>query len=107
MKVEAKAKESKHVEKVREKLKKRLDEEHSHINNESLREMRYLNNEWINRHEPERVNLKDKTFKRFDENRHPMEPRSHYVLDLLRSIQEEASEGERRLRGRIKLPPVA
>lgn len=89
-----KAKESKKVQKVRKKLEKVLDEEHSHFNSDSLKEVRNSIHKWIARHEPERVSIENKTFKLFDENEHPSKTRSHYVHHLLHDIEHEVEEEE-------------
>ncbi len=97
-----KAKESKKVLKVRKKLEKVLDEEHTHFNSETLREVRNTIHKWIARHEPERVSIENKTFTLFDENQHPCKTKSNYVNHLLHDIEHEVEEEQKRnLAGRV------
>jgi lysyl-tRNA synthetase class I len=99
-----KAKESKKVQKVRNKLEKVLHEEHTHFNSETLREVRNTIHKWIARHEPERVSIENKTFTLFDENKHSSRTKSNYVNHLLHDLEhEQEEEGEKRnyLIGRI------
>lgn len=99
-----KAKESKKVQKVRKKLEKVLNEEHSQFNSETLREVRNTIHKWIARHEPERISVENKTFTLFDENRHSTKTKSAYVKHLrsdLRHATEEEEDRKGRLKGRV------
>ncbi|MEC7839312.1 MAG: hypothetical protein VX777_04655 [Chlamydiota bacterium] len=100
------AKESKQVNKVRKKLEKVLQEEHSHFNRKALDEVRENIHKWIARHEPERVSTEEKTFTLFDENRHPCEVKSNYVKNLMDNLMHESKEEEKAsLLGRVSYRP--
>lgn len=97
--------ESRHIKKVREKLEKVLQEEHSHFNQEELSEVKHSIYQWIARHEPERVSIKNKSFTLFDENRHPSPLQSHYVQSLLKELKQEGAKKPQKtkLAGRVKI----
>ncbi len=102
------AKESKQIKKVRKKLEKILEEEHSHFNRETLNEVRDNIYKWIARHEPERVSTKEKTFKLFDENAHSSNVKSAYVKHLQQDLEAKAEQEElekNSLLGRITYRP--
>ncbi len=103
-----KAKESRQVEKVRRKLAKVLEEEHSHFNKENLQNVRASIHKWLNRHETDRfdsaeqhVEAEERIFT-FNENKNPSEVRSKFVLNLLNELKNEEHEHDDTLRGRIK-----
>lgn len=98
--------ESRQVKKVREKLEKVLQEEHSHFNKEELNEVKHTIYQWIARHEPERVSIKNKSFTLFDENQHSSPLQSHYVQSLMEDIKEGFAKkaGKTKLAGRVKNP---
>ena len=98
------AKESKKIAKVRNKLKKVMAEEKRCYTQEALTEMTQTIKKWISRHEDERISIKDKTFRLFNENENPAETESQYVRNLLRTLShdEELRKGDYELRGRIQ-----
>jgi len=102
------ARESKKIRKVRKKLEKVLQEEHTHFNRATLNEVRENIHKWIARHEPERISTEEKTFALFDENRHPCEVKSKFVKHLIKYIQSETKREEDQitsLLGRVSYRP--
>lgn len=75
-------KESRHIQKVRSKLKKRLQMEHRHFTTEALTEMANRIRHTIIRHHPEMEYLKGKKFSLFDENHHTAKPKSKHILKM-------------------------
>lgn len=96
--------ESRQVRKVRQKLEKVLQEEHTHFNTKELGEVKHSIYQWIARHEPERVSIKNKSFSLFDENKHSSSPESQYVRSLLEDLKKGFNKKSRRfkLAGRVK-----
>jgi hypothetical protein len=94
------AKESRQVQKVRKKLEKVLEEEQKRINKDTLQEMSKTIQNWIWRHQSERINLQEKTFKLFNENASPAETKSKFVHHLLNQLKKE--EGKVREEGGLK-----
>lgn len=96
--------ESRQVKKVRQKLEKVLEEEHKHFNTEELAGVKHTIYQWIARHQPERVTIKNKSFTLFDENQHPSALQSQYVQSLMEDLKKGLSKKEKRgkLSGRVK-----
>lgn len=85
----SKAKDSAQVQKYRRKLEKQIAIEKSKINPEKLNEIKKSIHKWITRHSNERIDLKDKTVRLFDENEHPAQTQSKYVQHLLNQLQKQ------------------
>lgn len=98
----SKARESKQVEKVRNKLKEQMSIADKQVTQEALLKARHEIEAWINRHSSERLNLKDKSFRLFDENKHPAKAKSSYVKHLLQFLKAHEGEPKKSLMGRIK-----
>ncbi|MEX1012679.1 MAG: hypothetical protein WDZ27_03200 [Waddliaceae bacterium] len=98
------AKESKAIQKARQKLKKQFDEENRLINEKALSRMRQAIEIYIKRHADERISLKSKEISLFDENKHPAKVKSQYVLHLIHDLKHEIEEG-RELNKRVKGKP--
>ncbi len=98
-----KAKESAQIAKARKKLKQQIVEEHKHINEHALQEMRKVIQHWIARHEQERVDLKDKTITLFDENKHTVQPKSKFISSLMKNLKQQtgAPMTAKKLSGRV------
>lgn len=88
------AKDSRHVEKVRKKLEKIIDEETKAITPDSLKEMSKTIQKWITRHQELRINLQEKTFKLFNENTSPAQVKSKFVGQLLDQIQSDVKKSK-------------
>lgn len=85
-----KAKESRQVEKLRRKLKTQMAEEHKKINKKALEQMRITMKRWIQRHAGERINLLNKTFTLFDENKHPATSQDQYIASVAKRLKHKA-----------------
>lgn len=98
-----KAKESPQVLKMRRKLKKQMVEEHRHVTPKALKETRRIMENWIARHQGERIDLKNKTIAVFDENLHSAKTHSKYVLHLLSTLKhaKPKTKSTKDLSGRI------
>lgn len=79
-------KESRHIQKARSKLKKRLQMEHRHFTTEALEEMTKRIRQTIIRHHPEMGYLKSKKFSLFDENHHTAKTKSKYILKMQKML---------------------
>jgi lysyl-tRNA synthetase class I len=98
----AKAKESKQVEKARNKLKLQIQEEHQMVTENKLREVSQDIKNWISRHAPERVKLKQKDISLFDANQHPEKVHSRYIKNLLHDLAKPIPpKSENTLEGRV------
>lgn len=84
--VVTKAKESPAVQKARQKLKKRIQQEKKKFSPEVLRKITAALEYELARGSKERIHLKDKEIRLFDENNHPAAIRSRFVLNLLQDI---------------------
>ncbi len=105
------AKESTKIKRAREKLKKQFAEEEKQMTPMALQKMRQAIRTWISRHGEERINLKDKTFRLFDENKHPAKTKSNYVREMAEKIQQESAACEEEkvkhlLVGRVQKQPA-
>ena len=87
-----KASESSQVKKYRKKLEEALIEEKKLINPDSLNKMKASIHEWINKHSGERIDLKLKNIDLFDENQHPANLKSKYILHLLSDIKSNKKQ---------------
>ena len=99
-----KAKESTQIQKARQKLSKQLSEENKRLNTSALNRTTQLIRRWISRHSNERVTLKGKQIKLFDENKHSEKAHSKYVNRLLQQIKHKIvrEPSMKSLEGRIK-----
>lgn len=97
-----KAKESKQVERVREKLKKQLSIADKKVTQAALEKTRSDIAAWIQRHASERLTLKSKSLSLFDENKHPALSKSPYVKHLAHFLKTATSSKKgKSLKGRI------
>ena len=98
------ARESRAVQKVRRKLEKIIDQEHKAITPDSMKEMSKTIQKWITRHQDLRINLQEKTFKLFNENKSPAQVKSKFVGQLLNQLQGDIKKSEQlpTLKERIK-----
>ena len=99
-----KAKESAKIKKARAKLKKQLASEDKQVTPDALNKMSQAIRTWITRHAEERVNLREKTFRLFDENKHPAGTKSQFVREkrsLLRKEAEKEEKAPKSLAGRV------
>jgi len=99
-----KAKESKHIQKAREKLQKQLVVERKLVNKKTIEQMKKAIQIWIARHQSERIQLHERPIELFDENRHPEKIKSKHVSQLLKQFKKEAtySKSFLPLIGRVK-----
>lgn len=93
-----KAKESSEIQKVRKKIKQKIQQAEQKMNPEALIAMGRLIKEQLNRKKEGRISLKERQFT-FDENRHPAKTQNKFILKLIRQIKHPAEHG---LEGRIK-----
>lgn len=98
----AKAKESTQVHKARKKIQQQLDAAEKKLNPDALQAMRRIIQKQIARHQSERINLKDRTIKLFDENQHPAKTESRFISKLLHELQNKSEPADNDLEGRIK-----
>lgn len=86
-----KAKESAQVQKARRKLKKQLGGENKRVNKKALEQIRETMKRWIRRHDGERINLMNKTFTLFDENKHTERSHDRHIQALMQRLQKGLS----------------
>lgn len=96
-----KAKESRQIEKARNKIKKQLLAADQRTNEETLKAMSQLIKKQLERHRPERINLSKRQFTTFDENKHSARTESKFVSKLLKQLKNEPIKSESALEGRI------
>jgi len=97
-----KAKESRQIQKARQKIKKQLAAAEKRINPEALDSMSRLIQRQIARHSSERIDLKNRQITLFDENEHPAKTESRFISILMKQIkQEKIGEQDNDLEGRI------
>ena len=101
MAIATKAKESLQVQKARRKLEQQLQATEKRTNSEALNKMDRLIQEQLRRQKSNRVNLKKRQIASFDENRHPAQVRSHFILNLIKKIEGEKQTPISILEGRI------
>lgn len=95
------AQDSVHVEKAREKLKQKIEQEHQLITDAALHRVSGDIKNWISRHSRERIKMK-RDVSLFDGNKHPAKVHSRYVKDLLQQLAEPIPpKNENNLEGRI------
>lgn len=87
-----KAKESQEIKKLRKKLEKQISKEKPLFNPEKLAQIKNSIHKWIERHSKERIDLKEKTIKLFDENQHPAKTQSKFVHQLFQQLEEQAKK---------------
>jgi hypothetical protein len=98
----AKAKESRQIQKARQKIKKQLAAAEKRVNPDALSSMSRLIQRQIARHSSERIDLKNRQITLFDENQHPAKTESRFISTLMNQIkQERLSESDHDLEGRI------
>lgn len=90
--MKVKAKESPEILRARAKLKQHMTLENKKVNAKALQKMSKLIQHWISRHESDRVNLKGKSVKIFDENIHPAKTKSKYINHLLKNLNKPSSK---------------
>jgi hypothetical protein len=97
------AKESPQIEKARKKLSQQMAEENKFITAQALDKIRKSIHYWIARHADDRVNLKSKEIRIFDENRHSAKPQNRFIMNLLNSlrVQNKNKKPSKKLSGRI------
>jgi len=78
------AQESPKTQKVREKLKKKLEENDKKITPQALQKKTIEIHQWINRHAKQRIVLKSKSISLFDENQN-----TAHTSQRIRSLLEE------------------
>ncbi len=100
-----KAKESPQVAKARRKLKKKIISESKQFNPDSLQKMSRMIEYWIARHKGERINLKDKSIKLFDENRHSAMTKNKFTKNLINTLKQGShpTKPSKSLGGRISV----
>lgn len=98
------AKESKQVQRAREKIAKKIAKDEKKIDQRAIEEMKLAIRHRIDRFSKDRIPLKDKTIALFDENTHIAKIRSRFVKNLETNLKEEAqsSTSFNKLIGRIK-----
>ncbi len=99
--MKVKAKESPHVLKARQKLKQQIENEGKQLTGHALEKIRKTMRHWIERHAPERVDLKAKLVTLFDENRHSAKVENRFILKKLKDLKSRPSS-KLTLTGRIK-----
>lgn len=100
LKITSKAKDSDEVMKARQKLEKKMAKENKKINPQAIEETVKSMQQWLNRHQSERIQLKDKSIAPFDANMHPAKIKSKFVNQLLNQLKEEGTQSKP-LEGRI------
>lgn len=95
-----KAKDSKQIQKVRKKLQRQLQAAERLSNDEALDRMTLLIQEQLHRQQSVRINLKNRQIATFDENQHPEQVKSHFILKLIKKIKTEKPPSKY-LKGRI------
>lgn len=97
-----KAKESKKVEKARNKLRLQIQDEYKCVTEAALHKVSQDIKDWISRHAQDRLQLKQKEITLFDENQHPAKVHSRYVKHLLHDLARPIPpKTENNLEGRI------
>lgn len=81
------AKESPQIRRYRKKLREQLDHEHEIMTQAALLKTKQALQQWLSRHEYDRISLDDKTITLFDENRHPEPIHSKFVKKLFDQIR--------------------
>lgn len=98
------ARESKQVQRAREKIAKKHASDNTRINQSTLDEMKQAIKHRIDRYAKDRVPLKSKQIALFDENKHIAKIRSKFIKNLETSLRKEAESTAtfNKLIGRIK-----
>ena len=96
-----KAKESRQVQKARDKIKKQLLAAEKRTNTETLKAMSLLIKQQLERHKPERITLSKRQITAFDENKHPARSESKFVSKLLNQLKKATASTDSSLEGRI------
>lgn len=100
--MKVKANESPDIRKLRAKLKHQIGTQNKKINPKALHKMSKMIKHWISRHEGERITLKSKDIKIFDENVHPAQIKSKYIRHLLKDLSTPIKpESGSSLQGRV------
>ncbi len=97
------AKDSKQVQRARDKIAKKFANDNSKIDEKALEEMKQAIRHRIDRFAKDRVPLKDKSIALFDGNKHISKIRSKFVKNLETILRKEAesSAAFKKLIGRI------
>jgi hypothetical protein len=100
----ANAKESKQVQRAREKIAKKIAKDEKKMDERAIEEMKLAIRHRIDRFAKDRVPLKDKSIALFDENKHIAKLRSRFIKNLETTLRKEAelSASFNKLIGRIK-----
>jgi hypothetical protein len=98
-----KAKESYHIVKAREKLKHQMEVKDQLLTQQALDRIRKSMHNWIARHASDRISLKSKEIKLFDENEHPAKIENKFILNKLKNLRTKTQlPAVSALTGRIK-----
>jgi hypothetical protein len=97
-----KAKESPKVDRMREKLRKQIAAEQTLVSQEALKHVSEEIYGWLNRHQFERITLKDKSIVAFDSNQHPAKVQSKFVKHLLADLQKASQPKTRQKAAGLK-----
>lgn len=99
-----KAEESYQVKKARKKLQKQMEEEAKLKDDKAIAQMKKAMQIWIDRHQSDRVPLKEKPVKLFAENKHSAKVKSSHVTALMEKLQspEREEQTTEKLVGRVK-----
>lgn len=99
-----KAKDSKQVQRAREKIAKKIAKDEAKIDQRALEEMKQAIKHRIDRFAKDRVPLKDKSITLFDEKTHIAKIRSRFIKNLETTLRKEAQSTSsfNKLIGRIK-----
>ena len=91
---EEKAPESSQVLRARRKLVKLMEAEKLQINDKAIEKAHRTMRKWLSRHADERIDLKSKTIRLFDDNQHSESTHSRFVLKLIKNLAPPAQEEE-------------
>lgn len=96
-----KAKESAQIQKARKKIERNLQTADKQVNPEALNKMGRLIQEQLKRHKADRISLKKRQIIAFDENQHSAAVKSHFILNLIKTIKHAKAPKKTDLEGRI------
>lgn len=99
------AEDSPQVARARRKIRDRFNEEDKLITPESLSGALKIIKSWIERHQFERIDLKQKNVELFDKNKSSASVKSKYVIHMMQKLQTAAKPPKaRKLGGRVTAP---
>lgn len=87
-----KTKESAQVQKFRRKLQKQLEKEHAKMSDAALKKVKETLLIKLSLQRDSRINLRDKTFSLFDENRHSAPIESDFIQNLFSELRKPAKK---------------